>query len=355
MKKRVYFKNLNGIRAIAAFMVVINHLELLKFNNKIESFFILNGIANFGSLGVTIFFVLSGFLITSLVCIEKENTQKISVRKFYMRRVLRIWPLFFLILILGYSYAVYFDSYSISTLKTSALYSVFFLTNVAMVLKLLPDVILPIWSIGVEEQFYLVWPWLIKKINFNKLIYAMLALLFLFLFLKFASIVFHFTFLRDILFWTRFDCLITGGIIAVIKFSDFKLKKLLVNKIAQNINLILLLIYTALALTTNITVIHTVYGGFVGILLLGLTEEKKVIPINLENKVLNYLGNISYGIYLYNFFVVNIIFSFLSIRIGNIILFNVLYYVSCIIIIILLSSVSYYLYEKPFLRIKDKY
>lgn len=97
-----YFKNLDTLRALAAIIVVIGHVEFFKKNNSIpnliESDFI---IFPNGHLAVVLFFVLSGFLITYLLTIEKESGS-ISFKKFYMRRILRIWPLYYLIIFLSF-------------------------------------------------------------------------------------------------------------------------------------------------------------------------------------------------------------------------------------------------------------
>ena len=89
LKDQLYLPGLNGIRAIAAMAVIITHI-----NNRLEYYGIPNApLLDLASYGVTIFFTLSGFLITFLLLKELEKTNTIDVKKFYMRRVLRIWPL----------------------------------------------------------------------------------------------------------------------------------------------------------------------------------------------------------------------------------------------------------------------
>ena len=88
MKESVHLKGLNGLRAIAALGVVIAHTAVIKleFGDLIPT--------GLTSNAVTIFFTLSGFLITYLLFLEKEK-KEINVKKFYLRRILRIWPLYF--------------------------------------------------------------------------------------------------------------------------------------------------------------------------------------------------------------------------------------------------------------------
>ena len=98
---KIYFPNLNGIRFIAAFAVILHHLEqfkyLLGYKNNWENPII----HQIGPLGVILFFVLSGFLITYLLLVEEKQTKTISIKSFYMRRILRIWPLYYLIILLN--------------------------------------------------------------------------------------------------------------------------------------------------------------------------------------------------------------------------------------------------------------
>jgi peptidoglycan/LPS O-acetylase OafA/YrhL len=124
------------------------------------SFFVANGPG-----GVRVFFVLSGFLITLLIFNEKERTGALSVRGFYMRRILRIWPLYFVMLFVGFvvvPFAGRLAHTSDMTPKEHFWPYAFFLGNVeTLATKLIAvpsDVLNPTWSISIEEQFYVVWP-----------------------------------------------------------------------------------------------------------------------------------------------------------------------------------------------------
>ena len=100
--QQVYFPNLNGVRFIAAFSVLIHHTEQIKYLMGLENIYGNYFIKNLGKLGVGLFFVLSGFLITYLLLSEKERRGDVSTKAFYIRRILRIWPLYFIIVILGF-------------------------------------------------------------------------------------------------------------------------------------------------------------------------------------------------------------------------------------------------------------
>lgn len=119
---RIYYPNLNGLRFFAALSVMIYHFYGTKTLN--------------GHFGVTLFFVLSGFLITSLLLEEKQQTETISIPKFYIRRFLRIAPLYFFIIILSSISFFYAESANTSIYKEALPYYLFFLPNLALVLKI---------------------------------------------------------------------------------------------------------------------------------------------------------------------------------------------------------------------------
>ena len=100
-KERIYFPNLNGLRFVAALLVIVHHIEQIKYIYGLPNNFSSSFIQIIGELGVILFFVLSGFLITYLLLEEENRTQTIAVKNFYLRRILRIWPLYFFIVILA--------------------------------------------------------------------------------------------------------------------------------------------------------------------------------------------------------------------------------------------------------------
>lgn len=92
----IYFKGLNAFRFIVAVLVVLVHLEDATKNLHAGNFHLFP-LANIGGLAVTFFFVLSGCLITYLLMEENTVFHKVDISKFYWRRILRIWPLYYLI------------------------------------------------------------------------------------------------------------------------------------------------------------------------------------------------------------------------------------------------------------------
>ena len=155
---KFHLKGLDTYRGIAALIVLISHIELFKnkfgFKSHIEnSFFKYTG----GHTAVILFFVLSGFLITLLLLNEKGTYQKISLRNFYLRRIFRVWPLYFIILFLSYLLIDFSPS------NTTIILCLTIFPNIAHAIGGGWFVSPQIWSIGVEEQFYIAWPLIVKN------------------------------------------------------------------------------------------------------------------------------------------------------------------------------------------------
>lgn len=164
-----YFENLDALRFFAFLNVFIAHCQGIfgySFSNKYAELAHKHFFFN-GHLGVSFFFVLSGFLITWLLLNEKDRNTKINIGAFYMRRILRIWPVYFLVLIVGFAIGFYLHSpaldqsnFNYHADKADIKWYVLFLANYVMFsTEHFSSLILGVlWSVSVEEQFYLVWP-----------------------------------------------------------------------------------------------------------------------------------------------------------------------------------------------------
>ena len=166
---RLYFKNLDSIRFIAAMMVFLDHgvkpaYQYLGLDGTLL-FKVFTTISS-GGIGVTIFFVLSGFLISYLLISEHEVSGKIALKNFYVRRILRIWPLYYAVVIFSFFLYPFMKSLIGMTdhFQSNVLYYLTFLSNfdVIHIGKYFrgQDVLAQnvTWSVSVEEQFYLFWP-----------------------------------------------------------------------------------------------------------------------------------------------------------------------------------------------------
>lgn len=141
-----YLPYLDGMRAVSILMVLGFH-QMGPISQWIS-----NVIA--GWSGVWIFFVISGFLITSILVQEQEDQGRFSIKRFYIRRCLRIWPAYYAFLLVGLMLRMYGP--------TSTAYGAVYLTNYAVAFNWpRGGEIQHLWSLAVEEQFYLVWPFVL--------------------------------------------------------------------------------------------------------------------------------------------------------------------------------------------------
>ena len=172
-KSKLFFPNLDGLRFFCFLIVFLYHCNLTIINRMNDGAIksAINFIFQNGNTGVNIFFVLSGFLITMLLIREKEVQGNINLRNFYLRRMLRIWPLFYLCIFLGFFAFPFYKYHAVLVpQETSSFYYYLLFAGNFDLIRIwpqLPDALtlVVLWSVAVEEQFYLAWPIFIKFTN----------------------------------------------------------------------------------------------------------------------------------------------------------------------------------------------
>ena len=329
-----YFKNLDGLRFLAAFAVIIGHSQSLIFDKGVRVFSpFANKLANFG---VDFFFVLSGFLISYLLLREIDKTGKINIRYFYYRRFLRIWPVYFayglIALAVGKFFIDWFNyapSYSHDYSLKDYLYNVFFLGTFSINFQTFLGLHRPVsslmvghfWSLGIEEQFYLIWAPCMYL--FRKHTWVLIGL--------FIAIGWYFNRipLEKVSQYTEFHINFTvnrffhfglGAALAwLIRYFPFiEIKVFLQKKISEFIPslkpqllLQIPLIVAQIWFLWNAgdylfgdtySLKERMFNGWVsvGIIVVAIMEYSLLFFLMLENKALKYLGKISFGIYIYN-------------------------------------------------------
>ncbi len=367
-----FFEGLNALRFFAALLVVLHHAETLRKDNglsNLESF----GLFRNGGNAVTFFFVLSGFLITYLLLKEEGRSGTISVKDFYLRRVLRIWPLYFLMVVIGtlimplFVNVFHIDYQMPYTFGQVWYYFVFFLPGLAS-FYFGNNVLEPLWSIGVEEVFYLFWAPLFKKAR-RMLLPVLVGIIVLKLSLMFIGTHYLNSELFNYIMRTfRFEAMAIGGLGAYFVYHRQKplveltiyrkgfqaaIYGLLVSFLlcGSSLELSLWRIFFDMPMASNLLLDAMFLYLIIGVALIDHNLFK------FRSKWLSNLGEISYGIYMYHLLVVlGVVFvlkKYLSH--AGIITGSLVYYSTLLTTVILLSYISKKYFEDYFLRLKNKF
>jgi len=357
-QKKLYFSNLDGLRAIAVMLVVVWHIEIHKVRFGFKQLFF----NDTGFMGVSVFFVLSGFLITYILLTEAAAEGHVNFKAFYLRRILRIWPLYFFALLFGFF--IYPGGMTFSTLLMCLL----LMPNIALVTMHIHPFVQPIWSIGVEEQFYLFQPQFFRIRNRKRMLICIIAVMVLLDMIKEAGFMFpHNRLLGPLgnyLYFFRIDYLLIGSIGAVLLYNykngatpGIWLIKFLLTKYVQVIAWLLFAghVFTPYLLH-GLFANNLVFILAVTIIVLNLCMPQTSI-VRLDNRLMRYIGKVSYGIYLlHNIALVSVLymmhkyFANLDLLTTNLIIYGL-----TIPLAILLAGISYRYFESYFLRLKTKY
>ncbi|WP_417589618.1 acyltransferase family protein [Owenweeksia hongkongensis] len=366
MYTKPYLPGLTSLRFFAAAIVVLDH-----GNYNMEKFGLFSNdhiFFNRGFEAVTFFFVLSGFLITYLLLTEYEQTSTISIRTFYEKRVKRIWPLYFLIVVFGLIlYNLLFPfagiAYSVNYEVESIVWLyVFFLANMAYSFFNTGGILAVTWSIGIEEQFYLVWAPFVKR-NIKNLVRGLWLV---YIFWVVVQVVNDLSIFNLGPGWGKFigtmqfHCMALGALGAyyvyhhkekVINLAVFK------NRFLQwGVLLSLLVIFLA----WDFGIPRFVFMQVLPMLFLWLILDTSINPkplLHSEKKSLIHLGTVSYGVYMFHYIMVYI-FTMLGTKATwffkeYTVLAPIIYYVLVFGTTVLVASVSFKYFETYFLKKKQ--
>ncbi len=333
---------LDGIRALAVLLVIANHFGFEWIN---------------GALGVLIFFVLSGFLITWLMLREVDRTGRVSLRNFYRRRILRIFPAFYAFWLFGVgTYLVrghYLD-------WGQALSAFFYFSNYWMGLVPSDCMLFPhTWSLSIEEQFYLLWPalFLLGLRSPRRLPWFLgAAIVAVWIHRALLHLVFH---VRPEYIYrafdTRLDHLAVGCLLAIL------LKRGHLDGLARAVTrsawlplLTLAVLFAAQAGHGSLTFMYTV-GYAIEPLLTALFLLQLVWFSDtggwriVEHPVTRYLGRISYPLYLWQQLT---LYTSKRVLAGQPV---ALQFAFALAVTVAFASASYFIVEKPFLKLKGRF
>lgn len=379
-QQKVFFPNLDALRFICFFLVFLFHSYKTIFeglsksgNAQDQQFF---GVIEFlfrnGELGVNFFFVLSGFLITFLLIREKEYSGEIHLRNFYLRRVLRIWPMFYLCIFIGFVAVPLLKQLAgqPSSEIASPLHYIFFINNFDYIAgwPSFPDalILIVLWSVAVEEQFYLVWPVILKFIP--KKVYPIVFVLIIA-----GTLVFRMNHIGDTekeYAIRHFHTLSVIGDMALgalmAYFCSYQSRFLsYVQRLSRwEIGLIyagalsILFFKDQIFRTDFLMVIErVVIAFFFGMIILEQNYSERSFVKYSRFRRLSKLGLYTYGLYCLHFFVISLVQSGMP-RIGiNIdgIFSSLAASLIALVAVIIICIFSYQYFEKPFLKLKDRF
>jgi peptidoglycan/LPS O-acetylase OafA/YrhL len=344
-----YRPEIDGLRALAVFLVIIYHAKIP---------FLGKHLFQGGFLGVDIFFVISGYLISFLILKELKITNKFSFLNFYERRIRRIIPLLLLVIFISILLAEYFFlPNSLLDFLKSVLFSIGFSSNYYFYYTnqiygaedSLLKPLLHTWSLSVEEQFYILFPvflWLIykyfKRFLFKILFYCFIVSLISTQFISIYYPKFNFYFL-NVRIWE----LLSGSFLAYFHLN---------NKNKSNKLLNLLPVIGFFLITTSVIFINdkislpSIYSIPVVLgtcLIIRFANNKELVFYILSNRILVFFGLISYSLYLWHYPIFAFYrYAFHSGQSDN------LYKYYVIVFLLLISTISYFLIEKPFRNTK---
>ncbi len=369
MKKRIYFENLDGLRFLCFLSVFFFHsfyTDSSELKTSSVYHFVKVGIFGNGNIGVNFFFVLSGFLITFLLLEEKKLRGQIKLKNFWLRRILRIWPLFYSCVFFGF---VIFPKLKlllgqIPNETATPFFYLTFLNNFDFLIKGIPDssILGVLWSVAIEEQFYLIWPIIIFIFPIHKL------------WIPFSIIV-----LVNLIFRAYYDTFLihehhtiscigdmTIGAIGawLINISEnFKkqIETLSKSKIAAIYFIFITLFFFRQELLFShygIRIFERMIFAFIILLIILEQTFSHNSFFKMSNfKTISKLGGITYGLYCLHFVGILITISITKKLALNTHLWQVFLLDTSIALLltIIISKISYTYFESPFLKLKDKY
>lgn len=329
-----YKNHITGLRGISVIMVVLFHLDRSLFS--------------LGYLGVDIFFVISGYVITLTFYKEYLNNNKINIISFYIRRIKRLYPALVISIILTYIiYILFSDTIYFQSITKSAFFSLIGLSNIYYLfsnqnyfINEINNPFIHTWSLGIEEQFYFIYPFILiiifnKKIKFNEK-----SLVYIFFIITFFLYFFYYYTSKTI--WGNFYFPLSRFWEISLGCSLFFLSKYKIKFLNAFIILVfavfIIFLYYSSYLTTQLEIFFTCF--FASILII---NQNNFITNLLENKILLFIGTISYSIYLFHYPIIFFLEQYID--------YYLVYFIS-IIFIIFISTLSYNYVEVPFRNYK---
>ena len=360
-KRSFYRPELDVLRFFAFLAVFLYH-----FNHPVE-FYVQHGIPRAiavaatsliegGVFGVDLFFVLSAYLITELLLREKEACGSLDVKGFYLRRILRIWPLYFFCI--GLALLPVFNPNHMFTWRHAAAY-LLLAGNWSVIAWGWPlhSIIGPLWTVSIEEQFYLLWPPIVRNLSRNSIASAAIGMLIISSATRITMVALHGG-MNSVWCNTlgRLDPIAAGVLIAAALrggIPSLRLGTRFSMLVAGIVPLALVANYWKIHEPETLKWIPTLVGFPVVAVSCTLIMLAALGISTRPHGALLYLGKISYGLYVYH--ALGNVLSGKVIPVHTAFVQLALRPTMALGITIMLAAASYTVLEKPFLKLKERF
>ena len=374
---KIHFHSYDAFRFFAFFKVYLFHATcttLVVASDGSALQWIKEHLAYGGGIGVSFFFVLSGFLITYILSHEKINAGNISLGKFFLRRAFRIWPLFFLMVIMAlvippdFAQTIGFHMNG-GGYDTDWRYSLTFTENYKMLIEDGVPKTTPLsvfWSLCIEEHFYILWMFVFFLIPRKAIPYYLLTTIIVAPILRIFHDQIYAT--QHIVYqdlFTNMDYFAISGLLGYFVALNYRKVEEIILRIPLGVKIFYVLLvivalnYQKLFFGYDVFLLNyfktTIYAVMFTLLLLCFLPMKGPLKIS-ENNILSKLGKISYGMYVYHIIWIHVVLKYCihyNVAIDN--LQSYCYYIFITFAgTVITSWISWKLFEKPLLNLREK-
>ena len=352
-----YIKQLDSIRTIAVFLVIICHW--VPANHLLDD----GRLGTLGAIGVDVFFVLSGFLISGILLQGKTQAEESNIsnktilKNFYIRRALRIFPVFYLLIFILFILRFFFHNINLTELAFGATYTINFYFHK---MRYWSGYTTHLWSLAVEEQFYLIWPLLLLFVKRKYIPHAIAV----FILIGAVSQMFEEVEFGYLATYTCFDAFGFGALLAYLLQKRKELLPAFYKYLTALAIIGAIVIVAEFCLQKTYHLPQRTLHAICALWLLTYVVKhrsaaKQPLLFRLLNsRLLISLGKISYGIYLYHLYVPYVRDYVLTKLFGNYALSSdhkinfILFFVIDLLLVVAFARVSWVLIEQPLLKFK---
>jgi peptidoglycan/LPS O-acetylase OafA/YrhL len=358
---RKHFHTFDALRFFAFLKVFLLHLPVVAFP-------VFNYLKAGGGLGVHFFFVLSGFLITYIIYEEKLRMGSLDLKNFFMRRLLRIWPLFYFMLLVAFVTPIILSKLHLPSssegYEPNWLMSVLFLENYNIMIHggEQPNVspLGNMWSLCVEEHFYIIWGLLLFFARFK---YLPVILISCIIIAPVCRLIYFNSGIPASDLFTNIDLFAYGALPAYFLLKDGQRLEERINSVSlrwKQIFVVFLL--SAVVISSQyakdegaLILITSFLGLLFSILIAFILPTNTRFRIRDEN-IFSRLGIYTYGLYLFHSLAINLVKQLASKfhwEYDGHIIPSIVFVLICLLVTIICSYLSYHLFEKQFLKLKQ--